>query len=192
MGDGTLHLKHKSASKLADGTFVQREFKSSDKGAMLVFDGVVNYAYVVETPGEMCGTSVNLFSNPDPEDQPRNNPSNWQHVIPCVDGTLTQRTENGVLRIPIRELHYCQEEKVLRGEKGVFQRVATIWHIEFKEGFVKPAVAQRMKNKKVWADHEQTYTYTRPVQRLDRPPVLDDAVTSPFMVQGRPTTVRGK
>ena len=60
--DGTLHLKHKSASKLADGTFVQREFKSSDKGAMLVFDGVVNYAYVVETPGKMCGTSVKLFS----------------------------------------------------------------------------------------------------------------------------------
>ena len=60
--DGTLHLKHKSASKLADGTFVQREFKSSDKGVMLVFEGVDNYAYVVETPGKMCGTSVKLFS----------------------------------------------------------------------------------------------------------------------------------
>ena len=60
------------------------------------------------------------------------------------------RTENGVLRIPIRELHYCQEEeKVLLGEQGVFHQMSTIWHIEFKEGFVKPAVAQRNKNKKV-------------------------------------------
>ena len=54
------------------------------------------------------------------------------------------------------------------------------------------ALALALTLTKVWDDHEQTYTYTRPVQRLDRPPVLDDAVTSPFMVLGRPTTVRGK
>ena len=54
-----------------------------------------------------------------------------------------------MLRIPIRELHYCQKDLVVVDAWGVFFREPTIWHVEFKEGFVKPAVEARRKRKKV-------------------------------------------
>ena len=60
--DGTLHLKHKTVTRLANGTSVHREFKSSDKGVMLAFDGVVNNAFTRQTPGKGQGDCVKLFS----------------------------------------------------------------------------------------------------------------------------------
>ena len=60
--NGTLHLQHMSKTTLADGSFGYFQFKSSDKGVMLVFDGVVNYAYVQETLGKGHGEVFRLFS----------------------------------------------------------------------------------------------------------------------------------
>ena len=59
------------------------------------------------------------------------------------------RTLLGWKRIPIKELHYCPKRLVLNDEAGVFHRMDKIWHIEPKEGIVKPAVAARQRGEEV-------------------------------------------